>query len=248
MLLIILIARSPFRTTLSVLIIGAMVGLGFQVMENLSYTVKAAVSYPLQRQLAPVLLNLLTRGFMSGLWSHAAYTAIASFGVAWALLHPHRRMRARTWPAVLWFLIAWSLHFIWNSPLLEDAFGNGYGDLALLLAIKGLPALLAAALIWRVATQENGTWLHTLAATLVPERDLIADDEWLTLGAPLKRYAARRSMGWQHGLQARRLLARLQREQLRLVRKAATYGRGKQTRRHEMAVRRLRSELAKLEA
>jgi hypothetical protein len=47
-------------------------------------------------------------------------------------------------------------------------------------------------------------------------------------------------------MRARRLKTRLQREQLRLIRKAGTYGRGPQTLRHEMAVRRIREELEPL--
>jgi hypothetical protein len=220
-----------------------MAGLGFQVIENLSYTVSASMNFPRENQVAPVLLNLLTRGLFSGLWSHAAYTAIASFGVAWFLLHPARPMVLRLAAVLLCFALAWAMHFIWNSPLLEDRFGNGYGDMALLLAVKGIPAMVAVWLFWRVADRENGAHLHALAAYLVPERELIADDEWVRLGAPLQRYRVRRAIGQAFGRRARRLKTQLQREQLRLIRKAALHGRGPQTRRHEVAVRRLRAQL-----
>jgi len=241
--LLVLVARNQFQTYLSVLIVGAMAGLGFQVVENLSYTVNASMHFPLENQVYPVLLNLLTRGLLSGLWSHAAYTAIASFGVAWFLLHPHRPMAVRIACALLCFLLAWAMHFIWNSPFLEDLFDGGYGEMAIMLVIKGLPAIIVAGLFWQVAARENGTYLHALAAWFVPERELIRDDEWVRLGAPMQRYKLRRETGWTYGWRARRLKARLQREQLRLIRKAATYGRGAQTLRHEVAVKRLRAEL-----
>ncbi|MDM0086530.1 MULTISPECIES: PrsW family glutamic-type intramembrane protease [unclassified Variovorax] len=244
--LLILVARNQFQTYLSVLIVGAMAGLGFQVVENLSYTVNASISFPLENQVSPVLLNLLTRGLLSGLWSHAAYTTIASFGVAWYLLHPARPMAARLGVVLLCFALAWGMHFAWNSPLLENVLNDGYGELALLLAIKGIPAMVAAALFWRVAAQENGAYLHALASWFVPERELIRDDEWVRLGAPLQRYRIRRETGRDFGLRARLVRARLQREQLRLIRKAAVYGRGAQTRRHEVAIRRLRMRLALL--
>ncbi len=194
----------------------------------------------------PVLLNLLTRGLMSGLWSHAAYTTIASFGVAWYLLHPERPRVVRIAVALLCFALAWAMHFIWNSPFLEDLFDDGYGEMAVLLAVKGVPAVVAAGIFWRVAARENGAYLHALAAYFVPERELIRDDEWVRLGDPLARYKVRREMGWTFGLRARRLMAQLQREQMRLIRKAATYGRGAQTLRHEVAVRRLRAQLEPL--
>ena len=241
--LLVLVARTQFQTTLSVLIVGAMTGLGFQVVENLSDTVSTSLNFPRESQVAPVLLNLLTRGILSGLWTHAAYTTIASFGVAWFLLHPQRPMAVRLAAVVGCFALAWAMHFVWNSPLLEDRFGNGYGDLAALLVVKGIPAMAAAWLLWRVAARENGAYLHALAAYFFPERDLIADDEWLRLGAPVLRYQVRRAMGQAFGRRARRLKTQLQREQLRLIRKAATYGRGPQTAGHEQAVRRLRAAL-----
>lgn len=245
-ILLVLVARNQFQTYLSVLIVGAMAGLGFQVIENLSYTVNASMHFPLENQVYPVFLNLFTRGLLSGLWSHAAYTTIASFGVAWFLLHPERSKAMRIAVAFLCFALAWAMHFIWNSPWLEDLFDGGYGEMAVMLLVKGIPAMIAAGLFWRVAARENGAYLHALAAYFVPERELIRDDEWMRLGAPLQRYKVRRQMGWTFGLRARWLKTQLQREQLRLVRKAMTYGRGAQTLRHEVAIRRLRAELEPL--
>ncbi|RYF59901.1 MAG: PrsW family intramembrane metalloprotease, partial [Comamonadaceae bacterium] len=153
-ILLVLVARNQFRTHLSVLIVGAMAGLGFQVVENLSYTVNASIHFPLENQVKPVLLNLLTRGLMSGLWSHAAYTTIAAYGVAWFLLHPERPMSSRIAIALLCFALAWAMHFAWNSPLLESLFDDGYGDMAWLLAVKGIPALIAAGIFWHAAARE----------------------------------------------------------------------------------------------
>ncbi|CAA2109555.1 PrsW family intramembrane metalloprotease [Variovorax paradoxus] len=244
--LLVLVARNQFQTYLSVLIVGAMTGLGFQVTENLVHTVNASMHFPLENQVAPVFINLLTRGLLSGLWSHAAYTTIASFGIAWFLLHPEKRLPARIGVAFLCFALAWAMHFVWNSPFLEDLFDGGYGEMAVLLMVKGIPVLIAAGLFWRMAARENGTYLHALAAYFVPERELIQDDEWVRLGAPMQRYKVRREIGWTFGWRARRLKTRLQREQLRLIRKAGTYGRGAQTLRHEVAVRRLRAQLEPL--
>lgn len=245
-ILLILVARNQFQTYLSVLIVGAMTGLGFQVVENLSDTVNASMNFPLENQVYPVLLNLLMRGLLSGLWSHAAYTTVASFGVAWFLLHPQRPMATRLACAFLCFALAWAMHFTWNSPLLEDLFDDTLVGMAQLLVVKGIPVMVAAWLFWRVAAREDGAYLHALAAYFVPERELIRDDEWLRLGAPVPRYRVRRAMRKAFGARAGRLTTQLQREQLRLIRKAMTYGRGPQTLRHEVAVRRLRAELGPL--
>ncbi|RYF75058.1 MAG: PrsW family intramembrane metalloprotease [Comamonadaceae bacterium] len=242
-LLLILIARNQFRTELSVLVVGAMAGLGFQVVENLSYTVRAALSFPLESQVLPVLLNLVTRGLLGGLWTHAAYTTVAAYGVAWCLRHRARPRAVRVAVALLCFSLAWFMHFFWNSPWLEDRFSNSPLGLAMLLIVKGMPVLAAAALFWRAAVRESGADLHSLASYFVPERDLLRDDEWRRLGAPLERWRVRREIGRTHGRRARRLKARLQREQLRLVMQAGTYGRGAHTLRHEVAIRRIRDKL-----
>jgi len=242
-ILLILTARSQFRTDVSVLIVGAMAGLGFQVVENLNYTVRAAINFPTESQVQPVLWDLLTRGVLSGLWTHAAYTTVASYGLALYLLRPERTRAARIGMALLCFALAWAMHFVWNSPWMEDWFSDDFAGLALLLLAKGLPVLFAVALVWHAATRETGAYLHTLAASLVPERELLRDDEWLRLGSPLERWRVRRDMGRAYGRRAGRLKARLQREQLRLVLKAGMYGRGARTARHERAIRRLRAKL-----
>nr|WP_301334713.1 PrsW family intramembrane metalloprotease [Variovorax dokdonensis] len=246
--LLILVARNQFRTELSILVVGAVVGLGFQVVENFSYTVRAAINFPLEDQVTPVLLNLVTRGLLSGLWSHAAYTTIASYGVAYAVVRTARPAAERVGIAVLFFALAWAMHFVWNSPWLEDSFTDSNLGLALLLVVKGAPVLVAAGVLWRSAMREQGSYLHAMASYFVPERDLLRDDEWMRLGSPLERMRVRREMGRQFGPQARRLKHRLQRDQLRLVLLAATYGRGAQTRRHEAAIRRTRARLDALTA
>ncbi|MBO9513175.1 MAG: PrsW family intramembrane metalloprotease [Variovorax sp.] len=242
-MLLILTARNQFRTELSVLIVGAMTGLGFQVVENLNYTLRSAMNFPSESQVLPVLGDLLTRGLLSGLWTHAAFTAVASYGLALFLFRRDRTRAQRVGMAVLCFALAWAMHFVWNSPWMEDWFSDDLAGLALLLLAKGLPVLLAVALIWRAATLETGAYLHATAASLVPERDLLRDDEWLRLGSPLARWRVRRDVGRAYGRRARRLKARLQRHQLRLVLKAGMFGRGPRTARHERAIRRLRARL-----
>lgn len=242
-ILLVLVARNQFQTRLSVVVVGSMVGLGFQVVENLSYTVNASLHFPLENQIAPVLLNLLTRGVLAGLWTHAAFTTIASYGVALFLLKPDSSMVRRVAMALLYFWLAWALHFLWNSPLLEGFSDGSTTGLVLLSASKGLPVLIAAGLVWRVAARENGAYLHALAAYFVPERELIANDEWLRLGAPLKRLRARREIRRSFGARAGKTKQRLQRAQLQLIRKAGTSGRGVQTMRLEATVLRLRRQL-----
>jgi protease PrsW len=184
------------------------------------------------------------RGLLNGLWSHAAYTTVAAFGVASFMFRRELGFARRLGLGLLYFLLAWGLHFVWNSPLLNDAIpGNGFGSMVALTFLKGLPALVAVALIWRSASRTEGRHLRALAEHFVPERELIRDDERRRLGAPLRRLAKRRALRRHYGRRAGLLKARLQREQLRLVLLAGEYGRGERTREHEVAIRLLRIEL-----
>ena len=95
----------------------------------------------------------MVRGLLCGLWSHAAYTAIASFGVGYFVAHPEVSLPKRILVAAIAFTAAWAMHGFWNSPLLSSVLT---GNLILLyFPIKGVPVVLAALLLWRVALREQ---------------------------------------------------------------------------------------------
>jgi RsiW-degrading membrane proteinase PrsW (M82 family) len=151
--LLVLIAPRRFRTISSVMALGFLVGLGFQVVEDFFYTINGAMNHPNTNQWEPVTQLLFVRGVLCGPWSHAAYTAIASFGVGYFVAHPDVPLLKRVMVAVGAFLLAWALHGFWNSPLLTSVLK---GPLFFLyFPLKGVPVILAAFLLWRVARHEN---------------------------------------------------------------------------------------------
>ncbi|AOS43644.1 hypothetical protein Verru16b_00696 [Lacunisphaera limnophila] len=152
-ILLLLIAPGRFRTISSVMALGFVVGLGFQVVEDYFYTVSTALNHPNAHQLEPVVQILVLRGGFCGPWSHAAYTAIASFGVGYFVARRDLPTGRRLGVAALALLTAWALHGFWNSP----ALGSLMEGLTILLyfPLKGLPVLLAALLLWRVARHEK---------------------------------------------------------------------------------------------
>jgi RsiW-degrading membrane proteinase PrsW (M82 family) len=151
--LIVIMARERFQSVLSVMVLGAMVGLGFQVVEDLFYTANTSLNYSSPDQLTPVLSMLLVRGFFSGLWSHTAYTTVASFGLGYAFVHREQPLSRRVLVAAAALTLSWALHCFWNSPLLGDALMHGLMIL-LYFPVKGLPVFLAALLLWRTARRE----------------------------------------------------------------------------------------------
>ena len=69
---LVLIARDQFDTPLDGMVYGALVGLGFQVVENFIYCMNAIELAGGVREVVPVLGVFLVRSLV-GLWSHAAY-------------------------------------------------------------------------------------------------------------------------------------------------------------------------------
>lgn len=93
-------------------ITGALIGLGFEVFENLLYGTFGALLHP-NSDLAGVLQMWASRvGLGPGL--HVLFTAFAGWGVGLALFAAGRSLRWRWAVAVGWTLIAFALHFAWN--------------------------------------------------------------------------------------------------------------------------------------
>jgi hypothetical protein len=136
--LLLLAPRRP-HTPLDGLAAGAAVGLGFQVAEDLVYTIRAM---PVLGPARAIVEVLWVRGVVSGLWSHALYTAIAGYGIGYAVIRRNCRWRRRLGVALGCLVGAAALHSLWNSPLLGDPRDIGLGQPA-----KGIVALVFFAMI-----------------------------------------------------------------------------------------------------
>ena len=94
-IVLVLIARDQFDSPLDGMVYGALVGLGFQVVENFIYCINGIALGGGDSEIAPVLVIFVIRALV-GLWSHATYTAIA--GLRHRLLRhpagPQRRLPA----------------------------------------------------------------------------------------------------------------------------------------------------------
>ena len=80
--LLVLIARDQFDSPLDGMVYGALVGLGFQVVEDFIYCINAIALAGGDGEIGPVLGTFVVRALV-GLWSHATYTAIAGYGVGY---------------------------------------------------------------------------------------------------------------------------------------------------------------------
>ncbi len=221
---IVLLAARHVNSVVDGFVYGALVGLGFQVVEDFVYSINAVVLAGTGDQITPVVAVFLVRGFLGGLWSHTLFTALVGAGIGYAMVRRERSLRARVGVAVLAFLGAWTLHFFWNSPLLADGFGMGVVGLVGALLLKGIPGFVAVMLLLRVARRhEAGYYLGRLNGI---EPILVAPEEMDALVTGRGRTAARRCAAAQAGLRADRAVRRLQRAQSGLAVEISRSGHG----------------------
>ena len=222
--MIALVAGREVNSIIDGLVYGAVVGLGFQVVEDITYAANAVDAYPGTDQLTPVLVTLFARGFVSGLWSHTVFTALAGAGVAHVLVHRGRRpLWRRLGIAAICFAGAWICHFTWNSPLLT----GGVGRLAELL-IKGVPPLVLVLALTKTAGHREAEYYVRLLERLGDPR-IASRDELVALGSRAGRIHARaaacRRAGWRPerlwlvgtAVRVHRAMHQLQRAQARLA-------------------------------
>jgi RsiW-degrading membrane proteinase PrsW (M82 family) len=214
--MIALLARSQINSMVDGFVYGALVGLGFQVVEDVVFAVNAVASGSGTDQVGPVVGTFLLRGFLGGLWSHTLFTALSGAGVAYFLVRRDRPVRIRVAVAAVLFLVAWGFHFLWNSPVLGE--GSGYGIVGLVgvLLLKGIPALLVGVVLIVAAEQREADYYAAMLAALADPR-MATPDEIRALVSPLRRFAARRHARLRLGRSGGRAVRRLQRAQARLA-------------------------------
>lgn len=205
---IVLIVREHFQRSMDGLIYGAFVGLGFQVVENLTYAINNAVSNPNSDLAGSVSVTLL-RILIAGPWSHPVYSGVAGLGIAFAVTQTGRKWWVRYGVAVLCFLAAWALHFLWNSPLPSWlpkglAFFAVYG--------KGALILVFFFVLYGISARREWHWFTEIMHD-EPE-SVITPEELESMRTLRTRRHARRKAAKDYGLYGKRIVTRLQRAQI----------------------------------
>jgi RsiW-degrading membrane proteinase PrsW (M82 family) len=213
---IVLVAGAQLNSVLDGVVYGALVGLGFQVVEDVVFAVDAVAFAGGGDKVDPVVTTFLLRGFLAGLWSHTLFGALAGAGVGYLVVRADRSLGSRVGAALLALGGAWLCHFVWNSPLLAD--GLGYGGLGVLAAllVKGVPPLLTIMLLVRAAGQREADY-YTAQLTALEDRRVITPNELRVLPRGGRRSEARRYAHGRAGIRGRRAVRRLQRAQAGLA-------------------------------
>lgn len=213
---IVLMAGTQINSVLDGVVYGAMVGLGFQIIEDIVFALGAVALAGRGDSVQPVISTFLLRGFLSGAWSHTLFGALAGAGVGYLVVRRDKSRSLRAGVALLAVFGAWCCHVLWNSPLLSDGLGNGGVALLAVLVLKGLPPLLL--ILWLVrAAHDREADYYTAQLAALGDPVLITEAELVVLRSGPRRAEARRHARLVGGQKAKAAVRRLQRAQARLA-------------------------------
>jgi protease PrsW len=215
LVMIYLIARDEFDGVMDGLIYGAMIGLGFQVLENVQYFMMAA-SESGGGQVGPVVSLFFLRVVLSGLYSHMLFTGVMGFGFAYFVTQRQRTFVKRLSMFVSCAALAWAAHFVWNSPWLESLMSRGTGAFVLALVFKGVPFLALLVLLWVFAHRREDQAFCRLIGTEVGT-DVVTKEEFEILQSGRKRRKMVKSVKRTRGPAAGAVLKQLMRAQMNLA-------------------------------
>lgn len=215
-----LIVPGEFDGLMDGFVYGAVVGLGFTVVEDVSYFITAVAAAPgTFDQSGPVFDTFLVRVVGGGLYGHVLFTGLTGLGFAYIATRRSVALSARLWRGGLCIVAGVAAHAIWNSPWMEDILAtSGGADPSTLQwleygAVKGLPFLILLGLLVRLATRSEEEAFREIVAG-EPDPWVITEPEITSLQSLWSRRAARGEVGRARGPAGSRALGRLQAAQI----------------------------------
>ncbi|MDF2895530.1 MAG: putative rane protein [Rhodococcus erythropolis] len=190
LLLLIALASRLVRTAFDGFILGAFIGLGFQIFEDVLYALNSAASQfgadPVGAAMPTIILRMVF-----GVAAHTLYSAIFGAGLVYLLGRPAEPRRVGRGLALM--ATAMLLHGLWDS-----AGALTQGKNALLFPLFFVMVAAALTLVVRVFRMTVPRERQFLSDILAPEvdRGVITDEEFVALcGDHKARRAFRKSAG-----------------------------------------------------
>jgi RsiW-degrading membrane proteinase PrsW (M82 family) len=213
--LIALIVPRAFSSLLDGYLVGAAVGFGFAVVEDVFYSMSVFGGRP-----GAVFSGFLVRVGGGGLYGHVFYTGLVGVGVAYGVRDARSRVK-KVAVGVGCYLAAVAAHFLWNAPFLNlfPTGPIGPGDAVGSLLALGVEALPLVGFVWvsvALVHARQRSWFECVRDEVGGEA--FTAEEFEIVRDPRARRASRRVMRARAGRQAESLLVRLQHEQTALAR------------------------------
>jgi RsiW-degrading membrane proteinase PrsW (M82 family) len=151
LLLLIALAPRHVRTAFDGLILGAFIGLGFQIVEDISYALTSAGTQFGANQIGASIGTIILR-MVSGVAAHILYSAIFCAGLVYLLGRPAEPRRVGR--GLLLVAIPILLHGLWDS-LASIAGPSGLTLLGLLIAVIVLALFIGVRVYKLTVTRER---------------------------------------------------------------------------------------------
>ncbi len=210
--LLYLIAPDEIEDMMDGFVYGALVGLGFAVVEDVLYFMAAFGGTP-----AGVLQGFYVRVLSSGLYGHVLYTGLIGMGIGYFVSErEHESFGKRLLVAGGLAAVGIAGHLLWDSPLFNVGADASMLVAPFVLALKALPLVVFVVLAVRLARERERRWLDAALASEIGGGG-ISPEEYRTLRSPHLRRRAVADMRRRAGRSAAGLLKRLQREQVNLA-------------------------------
>jgi RsiW-degrading membrane proteinase PrsW (M82 family) len=219
-ILLVSIARDEMDDVLDGFIWGAMVGIGFLLVEDVFYFMRAFFE---QGSFVDLFVMWLIRIVGAGPYSHFLYTGLVGMGVAYYVTRLDQPGGRRLVVAAAYIALGVGAHFLWNSPLLSGLAEDGLIGFWLMLTIKGLPMLVGLLILVRLARRRERTWFAHFSATFHDD-GAVTEAELPELSGLRARRRARKAARRAKGPMGEQLKGQIQREQMTLVQVLSRHG------------------------
>ncbi|MFE2871191.1 MULTISPECIES: PrsW family intramembrane metalloprotease [unclassified Embleya] len=154
-LMLALIASRVIRAPIDGWVYGALVGLGFQVVENLLYALNAILLDGATDPGASVNASFVLRVGITGWGSHWAMSAVAGTGIGYLVARDGRPLGRRVVVALGCWGTAMGMHWLFNAPVLPGWRGT---------VLKVVVNLVIALLVYRSARRHYLARFREVAA------------------------------------------------------------------------------------
>ncbi|MBO0676652.1 PrsW family intramembrane metalloprotease [Mycolicibacterium sp. S2-37] len=190
--LVLLIALAPrvIRTAFDGFVLGAVIGLGFQVLEDISYALTSASAHfgadPVASEMGTIWARMIT-----GVAGHVAYSAIFCAGLVYAMGRPAEPRRLGR--GVLLMATAMLLHGVWDS--VGAIAGSQVWLTYLMMLLMVVVAVLVVVWVYRLTVARERELMRTVLAPEVARQVITPAELGVLAGDRTARRAFRKALG-----------------------------------------------------